>query len=100
MEILTFAGGPFAENTYAVLCGDGNSALLVDPGAGTAAALDALEERGRETIAILLTHAHLDHIDGLAEAKRRTGAPSYLHPADRTLFENAPSQAAVFGVPF
>ena len=100
MDILAFTGGPFAENTYVILCGDGKSALLVDPGAAAPEALDVIEAKGLEVPAILLTHAHLDHIDGLAEAKRRTDAPVYLHPADRTLFDNAGSQAAMFGVPF
>ncbi|MGI9628959.1 MAG: MBL fold metallo-hydrolase, partial [Longimicrobiales bacterium] len=62
--------------------------------------LDEVETRGLRVEAILLTHAHLDHIDGLAEAQRQTEAPVYLHPADRMLFDNAASQAAMFGVPF
>lgn len=100
MQILTFEDGPFLQNTYAVMSSDGTSALLIDAGAGTGRALDAIEAEGRTVRAILLTHAHLDHIDGLAEAKRRTDAPVYLHPSDRVLFDAAPAQAQMFGVPF
>ncbi|MGI9628145.1 MAG: MBL fold metallo-hydrolase, partial [Longimicrobiales bacterium] len=100
MDVRTFTGGPFVQNTYVVECSDGASALLVDAGSATPQALDEIEAKGLRVEAILLTHAHLDHIDGLAEAQRRTQAPVYLHPADRVLFDNAASQAAMFGVPF
>ncbi len=100
VKIFTFEDGPFAQNTYAVFCSDGKTAVLIDAGAGTARALDAIEAAGRTVAAILLTHAHLDHIDGLAEAKRRTEAPSYLHPADKVIFDQGPASAQMFGVPF
>src|SRR5690554_305898 len=47
---------------------------------------------------VLLTHAHLDHIEGVAEIVRRTGAPVYLHPDDRALYGAAADQAAMFGM--
>lgn len=100
MQILTFEDGPFAQNTYLVLSSDGNSAVLIDAGAGTSKALDRIEAEGLHLEAILLTHAHLDHIDGLAEAKRRTSAPTYLHPADRVVFDHGKASATMYGLPF
>lgn len=100
MQILTFEDGPFAQNTYLVLCSDGISAVLIDAGAGTGKALDRVEAEGRTLEAILLTHAHLDHIDGLAEAKRRASAPTYLHPADRVVFDHGKASATMYGLPF
>lgn len=100
IEILSFTGGAFMQNTVLVACADGRTAVLVDPGAATPDALSAAEERGLEIVAILLTHAHLDHIEGVASAREVTGAPVYLHPADRILYDNIWSQAAAFGVPF
>ena len=98
MEILSFTGGAFVQNTVLVVCADGRTAILIDPGAATAEALAVTRARGLEVAAILLTHAHLDHIEGVALAKSATGAPVHLHPADRILYDNAASQAAVFGV--
>ena len=100
MEVLTFTGGVFVQNTLLVICADGRTALLVDPGAATPDALAAARGRGLEVAAILLTHAHLDHIEGVAMAKRATGAPVHLHPLDRILYDNAAAQAAAFGVPY
>ncbi|MYA64251.1 MAG: MBL fold metallo-hydrolase [Gemmatimonadetes bacterium] len=100
MEILTFTGGPFVQNTLVVACADGRTALLIDPGAATPEALGAIRDRRLEVAAILLTHAHLDHIEGVAQARRETGAPIYLHPLDQPLYDSVAAQAAAFGVPW
>ena len=97
-EVLSFEGGAFQQNTVLVACADGRTAVLVDPGAATDRALREARARGLTVAAILLTHAHLDHIEGVAVAKRETGAPIHLHPADRVLYDNAWSQASAFGV--
>ena len=57
----------------------------------------AIEAEASEVVAILLTHAHLDHVEGLGVIREFTDAPTYLHPADRPLFDAAPAQAAMFG---
>ena len=61
--------------------------------------LSAASEAGLDIEAIWLTHAHLDHVAGVSEAVERTGAPVWLHPDDRFLYEAAPQQGAAFGVP-
>ena len=99
IEILTFSGGAFMQNTVLVVCADARTAVLVDPGAATPDALAAAGARELDIVGILLTHAHLDHIEGVALAREVTGAPVHLHPADRVLYDNAHSQAAAFGVP-
>ena len=98
MDILTFTGGPFMQNTLLVVCEDGRTGLLVDPGAATPDALAAARARELEIAAILLTHAHPDHVDGVPLAKRETGAPIHLHPLDRPLYDNVAAQAIAFGV--
>jgi glyoxylase-like metal-dependent hydrolase (beta-lactamase superfamily II) len=49
-------------------------------------------------VALLHTHAHLDHITGSRRIKEATGAPIRLHPADRPLYDALPEQAAFFGL--
>lgn len=100
IEILSFTGGPFVQNTILVQCADGRTGILVDPGAATPQALAAASERRLEIAAILLTHAHLDHVEGVAHAREATGAPIHLHPADRILYDNLAPQALAFGVPW
>lgn len=50
--------------------------------------------------AIWITHAHVDHVGAIASVKRRWDVPVYLHPLDARLYEAAPRQAEVYGVPF
>jgi glyoxylase-like metal-dependent hydrolase (beta-lactamase superfamily II) len=47
---------------------------------------------------ILLTHAHVDHVTGVARAKRALGAPVHLHRADLFLYEHAVESGAMFGL--
>ncbi len=88
------------QNTVLVVCDDARTAILIDPGSATPVALAAARARGLDVAAILLTHAHFDHIEGVARAREATGAPVYLHPDDRILYDNVGSQAAAFGVPY
>ncbi|HEX9164710.1 MAG TPA: MBL fold metallo-hydrolase, partial [Gemmatimonadales bacterium] len=48
--------------------------------------------------AIWLTHGHLDHIQGVAEVHAATGAPIWLHPGDRPLYDSLPQQGLWFGL--
>lgn len=41
----------------------------------------------REVLAILCTHAHDDHVRAVPDLKAATGAPAYLHPDDRVLWD-------------
>ncbi len=98
LVVRTFTGGPFTQNSYLVSCARTGSAILVDAGAAVPEAIEAARATGVTIESIVLTHAHIDHVDGLARAKRETGAPIYLHPADGPLYANAPMQAQWFGL--
>ncbi len=93
-----FTGGVFAENTYLVACARTNAGILVDPGAAAGHALAEARRLGVIIERIVLTHAHVDHVEGLSKAKAETGAPIYLHPDDNQLYGAAPRQAEWFGL--
>ena len=71
---------------------------MIDPGDEARRIVDALSDWGTEPTAILLTHAHLDHIAAVGELVDRYGCPVYLHPADLALYRAAPGQAVMFGL--
>src|SRR5215212_1256855 len=75
-----------AVNAFVIDLGD-DSLVLIDAGTpgDTKAILDVIGELGRRSADvrhILVTHCHADHAGGLAELKKATGAPAYMHPAD------------------
>ncbi len=98
MEVRCFTGGNFAQNGYIASCEATGRCVIVDPGAEAHDMVAAVEAGAGELTAILLTHAHLDHVEGLGVIRDYTSAPTYLHPADREMFDNLPAQAAMFGL--
>lgn len=93
-----FTGGSFAQNGYLVSCARTRRGILVDPGAAVGEMLAAAGAAEVEVELIVLTHAHLDHVDGVPHARRETGAPILLHPDDQPLYQAAPTQAQWFGM--
>ncbi len=75
-------------------------AIVVDPGGDSARILKELQEFGLTVAYIVHTHAHFDHFLASGEMKRATGAPLWLHKADKALWENLEMQCQVFGVPY
>lgn len=66
-----------------VFWSDGNGHLaVIDPGDEAERLLARLRERGEQVAAILLTHAHFDHLLAVRELQAATGAPLYLHVLD------------------
>ena len=98
MIIETQAVGPFFKNGFVVGCEDAREAVLIDPG-DEVAGLVAFAERNSLAIRhILLTHAHVDHVTGVAAAKRAFDVPVYLHRDDVFLYEQAVEMGALFGL--
>lgn len=95
----SFTVGPFMENTW-LLEKEGH-ALLVDPGFTTdseyAQFKQALASSRSQLLAIILTHAHVDHVLGLEAVLRDHPVPVYLNPADPYLWDHFSQQAALFG---
>src|SRR5215469_7383059 len=74
-------------------------ALVIDPGDQIEDILAALARRGLRVKAIVITHAHIDHIGGAAKLKAATGAPVYMNERDQELYDHIGAQAAWLGIP-
>jgi len=98
INIRGFEAPVFAENGYIVWRAGSSKAVVVDPGGAVDSMLDVLGGHGLEVEAIVLTHAHVDHVEGLGRLSTRTGAPVWLHPEDRPLYDHAEAQGAMFGL--
>ncbi len=80
----------------------GDEALLIDPGFSTysefAVFKGVLENNSLNLIAVLLTHAHVDHILGLHQVLQSYDVAVYLNHEDLFLWNNYESQSAMFGI--
>src|SRR6185436_2825528 len=88
---------PFFKNGFVIGCEATREGVLIDPGDDVEALLAAAERHRLSIGNILLTHAHLDHITGVARAKQALGAPVWLHRADNFLYERVQEQGRMFG---
>lgn len=98
MIIESQAVGPFFKNGFVVSCETTRAAVLIDPGDEVPGLLAYARDEQLTIQHILLTHAHVDHVTGVAAAKRALNIPVYLHRDDLFLYERAVETGQMFGL--
>jgi hydroxyacylglutathione hydrolase len=74
-------------------------AVVIDPGDEIESILEILEKHALRVKAIVITHAHIDHIGGAQKLKAVTGAPVYMNANDQPLYDTIDMQAGWLGMP-
>jgi len=74
-------------------------AMVVDPGDDVEQVLEIVARHGLRVKAIVITHAHIDHIGGAQKLKQATGVPVYMNPNDTALQKMMDVQARWLGMP-
>lgn len=74
-------------------------AMVIDPGDETDRILETVARHNLTVTAIVITHAHIDHIGGAQKLKLATGAPVYMNLADSELLAMLDVQASWLDVP-
>ncbi len=80
LNIRSYNLGPLQTNAYLLTGADPGRGIIIDPGMNPAGLVRAIE--GMEIEAILLTHAHFDHIGGVDEIRKAKKCPVYVHPLE------------------
>ena len=80
IEIYRTLCGSDNNNAYLIVCSETRESVLIDAPLNPGAILE--HAIGTVVKAILITHRHKDHTEGLAEAITKTQAPVLAHPAD------------------
>ena len=90
----------FQQHTRIIGCEKTKRAICIDPGDGSADIVEAIDKHGFELQAIACTHAHMDHIGGVAALKRlKPEAKIIIHAADEFIYDELPNQPAWIGIP-
>jgi hydroxyacylglutathione hydrolase len=89
---------PFFKNGFVLGCEDTREGVIIDPGDEVDELVAAVSKHGLTIRYILLTHAHLDHITGVAAARAAFDAPTVLHHDDDFLYEAVVQQGQMFGL--
>lgn len=94
----TAAVPPFMKNGEVLACERTREAVVLDPGDEVDDLLGFIARERLQAKAILLTHAHVDHVSGVGAAKTTLQVPVWLHRDDQPLYERAAAQGAMFGL--
>ena len=73
-------------------------AIVIDPGDDVSRIIDIIDRNQLTVKMIVITHAHIDHIGGAEKLRAATGAPVYMHEADKMLSDQLAVQAAWLGM--
>ena len=82
-QIKTFVLGDFQTNCFVVTTAGNDECWIVDCGFEPETMLDYIQTNGLKPSALLLTHAHSDHIAGVDLALNKFGPmPMYIHESE------------------
>ncbi len=88
LNLKIFVCNPYEENTYIVNSEGNKEAVIIDPGCREGEEVEGIveyiETSGLKPVAILLTHAHLDHTCGIPLLKKRYDTPVYMDHREKT----------------
>jgi hydroxyacylglutathione hydrolase len=73
-------------------------AIVIDPGDEIEKIAEVLDRHQFKVKAIVITHAHIDHVAGAHKLRALTGAPVYMNESDRELLNALDLQAGWLGV--
>ncbi|HIB26942.1 MAG TPA: MBL fold metallo-hydrolase, partial [Candidatus Marinimicrobia bacterium] len=87
LNVETVVTGPFQENSYIIWYAGSQDAVLIDPGDDEDLIIQKLKNHNLEPIAIINTHAHLDHIGAVHSLKEKFQIPFYLHEKEKFILD-------------
>ncbi len=96
----TIPVGPLQSNCTVLGDTETGAGWVFDAGGDGERILAVAAGLGLDIAGIIQTHAHLDHIMAAGYLHRQTGAPVWLHPEDRFLWDGAEQQCATWGLPY
>lgn len=88
MKIKTIVVGAVSTNCYVAYHDETKEAFIIDPGEGAKQIEEYIQKNDLKPKAILLTHAHFDHIGAVKPISERYGLPVYMSEEEVSVAEN------------
>lgn len=88
MIIKTIIAGMYEENCYLVMNEDTKELAIIDPGGQPNLIEEEIKKLNGIPKFILLTHGHMDHVDGVIELVNRLNIPFYINEIEEAFMEN------------
>lgn len=82
MKWTQLALGPVQANAY-ILSNTDRDAVVIDPGSEADRLISFIDSKRFKPVAVLLTHAHFDHIGAVDEVREKWKIPVYLHKEEQ-----------------
>jgi hydroxyacylglutathione hydrolase len=93
ISIESLSLGPVQTNAYLLKDSESNQAVIIDPGVNPQSLIKRIADL--DVVAILLTHAHWDHIGGVEEIRKLKGCPVYIHDLEADWLTDAKKNGSV-----
>jgi glyoxylase-like metal-dependent hydrolase (beta-lactamase superfamily II) len=95
LTVLKFITGPIQTNTYLVY-NENKKSFIVDPSSGCDKLIELVKKESFDVEAIVITHAHFDHIMGIPEILEIfPDAAIYVHPLEKMMLRDAGLNSSV-----
>lgn len=88
MKIERYLLGYLQTNSYLIINEDTKEVVIIDPATCPDYLVNHVKSNGYVPKAILLTHAHFDHVMGINRWVEEFDIPVYLHEDEKELLEN------------
>ena len=98
LSVETIVTGPFKENSYFFWYNNSRDTILIDPGDDYNLICNQIDKNNLIPVAIINTHAHLDHIGAVSKLKQIYGIPFYLHEDEALILDTYKDTCDFFGI--
>ncbi len=99
-DVFRTINGSWRENCFVVRSRAIGAGIVIDPGSAFEETWNLISRESIRVLAILLTHAHYDHVDGVTAISEKTGAALHVHEDDLTLLKNVNVYALAWKLPY
>jgi len=98
LNIQTIVTGPFQENCYLLWREGSPEALFIDPGDDADELINWVKKLELRPVAIMNTHAHMDHIGAVQPLREHFSIPFYLHREEAMILNTYVDSCRMFGL--